>query len=204
MIVKNFINNFNIYFITLFSIYIYIINLFFLSNNIRHKFFLFFINFFIIIGLGFFYNLDGLVLIFFVCEFTVLLVFILLFSQIYTYSKQINSKNMSIFFIIILLFNIFFYNLSILNYKNFYSFNNIVQNDFFYIYNLYFEKQILITIIVLIIITVYSIFFILMYNNLKLLQKLDKKINTKITLLRKQNIIHQNNYITKIRVFKDK
>ena len=97
-----------------------------------------------------------------------------------------------------------YYNLNMVSFKNFYSYSNILVNDFYYIYNLYFEKQILLTIFSLFIITIYSIFFILLYYNLRFFSLKSSNIKKKIYLLRKQNLIHQNNYNTKIRLFKNK
>ena len=48
----------------------------------------------------------------------------------------------------------------IINYKSYYSHYNILLNDFYYIYNTFFEKEILLSVIVTIVITLYSFFFI--------------------------------------------
>ena len=96
MILKNFINYFNIIQITLYIIYLFIVNAFLTSLNIRNKFFLFLINYLTLISIGLYYSLDGLMMLFFVCELTVILVFIVLFSQIYTHYKE--SKSHYIFF----------------------------------------------------------------------------------------------------------
>lgn len=205
MILKNFINYFNIIQISFYFIYIYIINKFLVTLNIRNKFFLFIVNFFVLIGIGLYYNLDGLMMLFFVCELTIILVFVILFSQLYTYYKETKSGYIALFFFIsILLLNCSYYNLNIISFKNFYSYSNILVNDFYYIYNLYFEKQILLTVFSLFIITIYSIFFILLYYNLRFFSLKSVKIKKKIFLLRKQNLVHQNNYNTKIRLFKNK
>ena len=205
MILKNFINYFNIIQISLYIIYIFIVNMFLTTINIRNKFFLFLINYLILMSIGLYYNLDGLIMLFFVCELTIVLVFIILFSQIYTHYKEtIGRYTFYLYFILLILFNLNFYNLNIINFKNFYSYSNILVNDFYYIYNLYFEKQILLTIFSLFIITIYSIFFILLYYNLRFFSLKSIKIKKKIFLLRKQNLIHQNNYNTKIRLFKTK
>lgn len=202
MILKNLINYFNLLYLTIFCIYVYIINCFFFTNNIKNKFFLFFFNFFILISLGLYYCLDGIIMIFFVCEFTILLVFIIMFSELYSYLKFNNNYNLSYILILLILLNFTFYNTNLIIFKNFYTYNNIILNDFFYIYNFYFEKQILLIIITLFIITIYSIFFILLYNTLKRSNYYNINMSKKITLLRKQNLIHQNNYNTQIRIFK--
>lgn len=205
MILKNFINYFNIIQISFYFVYLYIVNKFLVTLNIRNKFFLFIVNYFILIGIGLYYSLDGLMMLFFVCELTIILVFVILFSQLYSYYKETNSSYIVLFFSLsILLLNCNYYNLDIVSFKNFYSYSNILVNDFYYIYNLYFEKQILLTIFSLFIITIYSIFFILLYYNLRFFSLKSVKIKKKIFLLRKQNLVHQNNYNTKIRLFKTK
>lgn len=205
MILKNFINYFNIIQLSLYILYVYIVNMFLTTLNIRNKFFLFLINYLTLVSIGLYYNLDGLVMLFFVCELTIILVFIILFSQIYTHYRENKNRYISLFFFLLLiLLNLNYYNLNIINFKNYYSYSNILTNDFYYIYNLYFEKQILLTIFSLFIITIYSIFFILLYYNLRFFSLKSSNIKKKIYLLRKQNLIHQNNYNTKIRLFKNK
>lgn len=190
---------------SLFILYLYIISKFLVTSNIRNKFFLFIINCFIVVGLGLYYSLDGLVMLFFVCELTIILVFVILFSQLYSYYKEEKKSYISSIIIIsMFIFNLNFYSLDVISFKNFYSYSNIIVNDFYYIYNLYFEKQILLTILILFIITIYSIFFILLFYNLKMFSINSTVVKKKIFLLRKQNLIHQNNYNTKIRVFKNK
>ena len=110
--------------------------------------------------------------------------------------------NLSYILILLILLNFTFYNTNLIIFKNFYTYNNIILNDFFYIYNFYIKKKILLIIITLFIITIYSIFFILLYNTLKRSNYYNINMSKKITLLRKQNLIHQNNYNTQIRIFK--
>lgn len=203
MILKNFINLFNMFYLTLFILFIFLINKFLLSSKIRNKFFLMLVLLFLLSFIGFYYSLDGIVLMFLISELSLILIFITMFSQLYTHNKE-NIKQKSYFYIIIILiFNYGFYQTNIITYKNYYSHYSININDFYYIYNCYFEKQIILTIITLFIITLYSIFFILLYYNLKknVIEKNNLKKN--IFLLRKQNIIHQANYNSKIRFFKN-
>jgi hypothetical protein len=206
MILKNIINYWNIIQVSLFSIYIYIISKFIVATNIRIKFFLFIINCFILVGLGFYYNLDGLMMLFFVCELTIILVFAILFSQLYSYYKEKHTSKLPliVLFIAILVININHYSLTLIDIKSFYSYSNILVNDFYYIYNLYFEKEVLLTIFTLFIITLYSLFFIFLYYILQSKAQTTLKVKKKIYLLRKQNLMHQNNYNTKTRLFKNK
>jgi len=203
MILKNFINFFNIGYLFLFILFIFIINKFLFQTQIRIKFILLLILLILFSSISIFYNFDGLTMMFLVSELSVILIFIVMFSQLYTFNYE-KTKEFNLYLILlIIIFNINYYDISIISYKNYYNYNQILINDFFYIYNLYFEKQILLTFITTIIITVYSIFFILLYYSLRG-KLLSKNILTKnLYLLRKQNIIHQSNYNTKIRFFKN-
>lgn len=192
---------FNLISFTALIIIIYVINTFILEVNIRKKFFLFLIIFFIFLSIGLYYNLDGIVLLFTISELSVLLIFITMFSQIYSYSKNGAKINSIIFFTLIIIINFQYYEINLITYTNFYSFYNINLNDFYYIYNYYFEKQILLTILVIMLITLYSIFFIILYFNIKKKQNIESSKNKQFNLLRKQNIIHQSNYNTNIRNF---
>lgn len=204
MILKNLFNLFNLFNLTIFLLYIHIFITYLKVSNIRIKFFLFIINIFILVGIGVFYNLDGMVMLFFMSELVVVLIFITIFSQLYSFYKQKYSNNIRyVWFIIIpLVYN--HYEPSLIQYKNYYNFYNITLNDFYYIYNCYFEKQIILTILTVFLLTFYSLFFIFLFYSLKQKSNLDKYKKKQVSLLRKQNLIHQTNYNAKIRVFKNK
>lgn len=162
-----------------------------------------FILIFLLSFIGIYYSLDGIILMFLISELSLILIFITMFSQLYTYNKENTKYNNITYVIILLVLNYNFYQTNIITYKNYYTHYSININDFYYIYNCYFEKQILLTIITLFIITLYSIFFILLYYNLKghMVEKHNFKKN--LFLLRKQSLIHQVNYNSKIRFFKN-
>lgn len=200
MFIKTIINQVSIINLLMFILYLINVNYLIVTNNIQKKFFLFTLNIFLIMGLILFYDLDGIALVFFICELTIILVFIVLFSQIYSYEKSKKSSLLPLLPIFFL--NINFYNLNIINYKNFYANSNIILNDFIYFYNTFFEKHILLTILILVIITLYSVFFILTYFYIKLDSNVNQKKLKNTILLRKQNIIHQGNYSSKCRIFK--
>lgn len=204
MILKNIISLFNIFYLVNFIIFLKIINNFINETNTRKKFFLFLVIFFIFMCIGFFYNLDGIIMLFVISELSVLLIFITMFSQIYTFNNKTKKVSSIIFLVLLIYVNYSFYDIKILKYTNFYSYFNVTLNDFYYIYNYYFEKQILVTILIMFIITIYSIVFILFYFNFKKHQNFEYNKTNNIILLRKQNIIHQSNYLTKIRVFQKK
>ena len=203
MILKNYINFININYLVLLILFGFLISKFLLTVYVRFKFVLFLTNLTILSSISVFYNFDGLTMMFLVSELSVILIFIVMFSQLYAYNNE-NNKESNLFLFVILLLNINFFESSLINYKNYYSYNEILLNDFFYIYNLYFEKQILITLFTVIIITLYSIFFILFYYNLRNKTQNKNLITKNLYLLRKQSIIHQANYNTKIKFFKNK
>ena len=203
MILKNLFNLFNIFYIFLLLLLIYIINIFLTTSKIRNKFFLLLLLITSFGCIGFYYYLDGLVMLFLISELSVILIFITMFSQIFSHNKENLKQNSLIFFLLLIVSNICFYSSNILTYKNFYSYYSININDFYYIYNCYFEKQIILTIFILFIITLYSIFFILLYFNLKKNLNIKNNFNKNIFLLKKQNIIHQANYVSKIKFFKN-
>lgn len=203
MIFYNFLNLFNFSNVLFFIVFIFLINRFLITSNIRKKFFLFLLIFFIMFSVGLYYNLDGMVMMFAVSELSVILIFITMFSQLYSFNKKTILFNNFIVVLLLFFLNYNFYSTNIIKYNNFYSTYSININDFYYIYNCYFEKQILLTIFIIFIITLYSIYFILLYFNFKKIQNFEvKKINN-VSFLRKQNIIHQSNYKSTIRIFQN-
>jgi hypothetical protein len=206
VILKNFINFFNLFIFLGLFILIFIFAQFLINSKIREKFFLFILLFFFISSIGLYYNLDGMVMMFAVCELGVILIFIVTYSQLYCYDKKttFNKKNFIIIYLFIFLLNFDFYSCKIVNFKNFYSIYSININDFYYIYNCYFEKQILSTTIISLLLTLYSLFFILLYFNFKKLQNIETKKSNIKNVLRKQNIMHQSNYKTTIKCFQKK
>jgi hypothetical protein len=201
MILENFICLFNIVYITLFLILLFILNQFLIETNIRKKFFLFLVIFFIFMVIGLYYNLDGIIMLFVISELSVLLIFITMFSQLYSFNTKSMRINSMLFVVILFFLNYSFFNSNLIKYGNFYEFYNITLNDFYYIYNYYFEKQIFVTILIMFIITIYSIVFILFYFNIKKKSNIEHVKYKQINLLRKQNLLHQSNYSSQTRTF---
>lgn len=108
MVLQNFLFLFNLFYLFYFSILLFILNKFFVEINIRKKFFLFLIIFFIFMGIGLYYNLDGMVMMFVISELSVLLIFITMFSQLYSYNTKTN-KISSYFFFYFIKFKFFFF-----------------------------------------------------------------------------------------------
>ena len=191
----------NLFIVFSFIILLYIFSQFFKETNIRRKFFLFLIIFIFLSFLGFYYNIDGVILLFIVSELSIILIYITMFSQLYSFSKK-QIKYFSNFIIVILItLNLYYYDVTIINYNNFFCFQIIQLNDFIYFYSYFFEKQLMVTILVIYIMTFYSIFFILLYFNIKKKESIESLKYKKLYILRKQNILHQSNYFSKIRIF---
>ena len=83
MLLKIFIDSLNIIYFSLFLLFLYLLNFFIITADIQKKFFLFIINFALFTCISFYYNLDGIVLMFIISELTILLVFLVVLSQIY-------------------------------------------------------------------------------------------------------------------------
>ena len=201
MVLKNVINLISIFSLTLLLSFACLINMFISQNNVRLKFLLFIIIFFLIICISLYYSLDGLVMVFVVCELSIILVFITLYAQLITYTKLKNRYSSFFFFMILTPLNYNFFYCNLTKHVNYYSFYKNVINDFYCLFNCYFEKSIIVTIFITFVITIYSVYFILFYFILKKNDNWEKRKYKNLFLLRKQNIIKQGNYKAKVRVF---
>ena len=198
MFLKNFINLYNLIYLLIFFVFLYLLNKFIITTKIRNKFALLLTLLFIISSVGLYYSLDGLIMMFLVSELSIILIFITMFSQLYNYNKEHSKQSNFLPFVIILALNFKFYHVNLIKYKNFYVNYSVILNDFYYIYNCYFEKQILLTLLTLFAITIYSIFFILLYYNLKKTKFTKNEVKKNLFLLRKQSLTHQVNFNSKI------
>jgi hypothetical protein len=109
MILKNLINLFNLSYVIMFILLLYILNNFLITSKIRSKFLLLLVIILIFSCIGFFYNLDGLVMLFLVSELSIILIFITMFSQLYTHNKENLKQNSFFFLLILIIINIIFY-----------------------------------------------------------------------------------------------
>ncbi len=180
---------------------VFILNSFLQDTSTRKKFLSFLVIFILFIILGLFFSLDGIILLFIISEFAVLLIFLIIFSQLTSFSTQTPKKKGFLSILFLTLLNISTYDANIILYKSFYSQQTHQLNDFFYFFNYYFEKQALLTVFIIILITVYSLFFIILYFMLKSIQNSETTKNSKMSILRKQNILKQSVYNTKTRFF---
>lgn len=180
---------------------LFIINTFLQETSIRKKFLSFLVIFILFTFLGICLNLDGIVLLFIVSELVVLLIFIIIFSQLTSFSTQTPKKKGFLLILYFTLLNFTLYDFKITSYKSFYNQQTFQLNDFFYFFNYYFEKQTTVAILIIMIITLYSLFFIMLYFSIRQFKLKETHSNSKILVLRKQSILKQSNYFTKIRFF---
>lgn len=147
-----------------------------------------------------------MILILLTAEFTIFLLFLMTYTQLYNnFSFLVNNFKPKW---VILLFIIFIINKSsyhtTLYYTNFYtSLTYLISSDFFILYYLLFDKLPIVTIIVTLVIGLFSLFFIALYFNMKLI-KLTSHLKLKnIFFLRKQNILKQTNFKNSLYTFQN-
>jgi hypothetical protein len=180
---------------------LFILNSFLQETSVRKKFLSFLFLFTLFLILGIYFNLDGIILLFIVSELAVLLIFIIMFSQLTSFSTQTLKKKSFFIILFFSLLNFTLYDIDIISYKSFYNQQVYQLNDFFYFFNYFFEKQTIVTIVVIMLITLYSLFFIMLYFSIRQLKLKESNTKSKIFTLRKQNIIKQSNYTVKTRFF---
>jgi hypothetical protein len=183
---------------------IVIVSYIFLFSSLRRKFIFFVLNVIIYSIWGFLHNLDGMFLVLLVTEFTVALLFLMTYVQLYSnYSFFTNKTNYNyMFFILILIFGTYsgisIYNISTSYYS---ALNHVISSDFFILYYLLFDKQPILVILLTLIIGLFSLFFILLYFNLKSVKHTSQKQLKSLYFLRKQQLIKQTNFKVKLYTF---
>ncbi len=209
MLIKNFF--FNLYMLSSnLSFYLFLAIVFtsylLIITSLRNKFFLFVMVTILYSMWGFFMNLDGMMLILLITEFTIVLLFLMTYIQLYSnYSFLQNSKLLTPVFLVLAVVSISYSPLS--NYYNHISYYNhlsqIVSSDFFILYHFLFDKLPLLIIFITLIISFFSLFFIIFYFNLKLVKLQAHNVLKSIYFLRKQNLIKQTNFKNKTYTFQN-
>ena len=199
--IYNLLNNFSFYLI----ICLTIISLTFLSSTLRKKFILFVLLVVFFSIWGFSFDLDGIFLVFLTAEFTIFLLLLMTYMQLYS-NYTFLSSNVSYYFVIFLIFYLFIFNTSETFYTNvsFYkALNHFVSSDFFILYYFLFEKMPILVIFLTLIISFFSLFFIIMYFSLKLTKlKLQKRLKS-FHFLRKQVLSKQTNFSSRTYTFQN-
>lgn len=175
-----------------------------LFSSLRRKFTVFILTTVIFSMWGFLHNLDGMMLVLLTAEFTILLLLIMTYIQLYANYNFLTTsfnKYVLIFYIIISLLysgdnNCFFF------YTSFYkSLNHIVASDFYILYYFLFERFPLLVVLLTLIISFFSLFFIILYFNLKSIKLKENKGLKSLFFLRKQNLFKQTNFNNKLYTF---
>lgn len=195
--------NFTIFFLAFF--FNYVVYRLVLNQNFRMKLILFYLLLLIVSVWGFYYSLEGLVILLLLSE----LLIILLFTLIYL-TLQFSGKNFikSSLFLSILFLGFFFFtfyysnNVKTIIYNNVYLDSGLlVSDDFFIFFYYFFIEYTEITIICGLLLTVFSIFFILFYFSIKLKTWRNNNKSKNLYLLRKQQLIRQANLKTSYYTF---
>lgn len=176
-----------------------------LISDLRRKFIFFILSVLLFSIFGFLFDLDGIFLIFLTTEFTIFMLFLMTYTQLYgnyTFIKSPYNYKLLLPFIIII------FNLTPIN--NFYLFisyykslDNLVSSDFYILYQFLFSEQFLVTLLVILIISFFSLFFIIMYFSLKLVKTYLTKAYKYIYILRKQYMLKQAVFLTRLYVFQN-
>jgi len=155
---------------------------------------------------GFMLDLDGIMLVFLSAEFTIFLLFLMTYLQLYSNYTYITTKVSYLPLIIFPLVSLF----TVHNYNNFYFFHSYykslehtVSSDFYILYYFLFEKLPVLTIMLTLIISFFSLFFIVMYFSLKLVKTSNYKKSKSIYFLRKQALIKQTVFSTRLYTFQN-
>ncbi len=201
---------FNIYLLTFnFSFYlsslILVVSYSLLNVDLRRKFIFFLLTILLFSIFGFLFDLDGIFLIFLTAEFTIFLIFLMAYTQLYSNYTFLRTK-LKYFGVISFSITPFIYS-SIPNFYYFTSYyttlNSVVSGDFFILYYFLFDQIPFITICLILIISLFSLFFIIMYFSLKLV-KMSLFTNYKyIHILRKQLMIKQTTFNNKLYTFQN-
>lgn len=177
-----------------------------LFTTLRKKFFFFIIVIVVYSVWGFMLNLDGMMLVMLTTEFTIILLFLMTYIQLYSnYSfitSKVTYKYVFVFFPLFFFFfqipNVFFASVSY--YK---LINHIVASDFYILYYFLFDKLPILVLFLTLIISFFSLFFIVLYFSLKLTKLESAKTIKSTYFLRKQNLSKQTEFKSKLYTFQN-
>ncbi len=145
-----------------------------------------------------------MMLVMLTAEFTILLFFLMTYLQLYSNFNFLIKNTKLKPLLIIALIPMLFYNFTniTLNFYNFYSsIVYTVASDFFVLYLLLFNKLPILVVIITLVISFFSLFFIVLYFNLKVIKISEKKHNKQIYFLRKQSLLKQTSFKTQLYTF---
>lgn len=145
-------------------------------------------------------------LVFLTAEFTIFLLLLMTYLQLYSnytfIANKLKFKYLIFFFIFVVCAfqpqNYFYF------YTSYYkSLAHIVSSDFYILYYFLFEKLPLLVVLLTLIISFFSLFFIIMYFSLKLVKLANSKDVKNLHFLRKQVLLKQTSFSNKIYTFQN-
>lgn len=155
---------------------------------------------------GFMLDLDGMMLVLLTAEFTIVLLFLMTYVQLYSNFEFVVNTSKLPYLVIFFILLPFSYNPahSLNFYVNYYtSINHIVASDFFILYYFLFEKLPVLVILMTLVISFFSLFFIIVYYNLKLAKNTEKQNSKNLYFLRKQILVKQTNFNNRLYTFQN-
>ena len=176
-----------------------------INKTFRVKFTYFIALLLLVVGWGIFYSFDGIMLMFIVAEFLIILLFLLMYVTL-TFELEQAVKTFTFFkFYFVTGVLIYCTNFLTYNITTFIFFTGVYQQifdiisvDFFLFFYFFFLMSPQIVIFITLLLGLFSIFFILFYFTLKFEQQNINLYTRNFSILRKQQLIHQANYKTPI------
>lgn len=177
-----------------------------LFANLRRRFFLFIMCIVVFSIWGFMLDLDGMMLVLLTAEFTIVLLFLMTYIQLYSNYQFLSTSNRYLFILAAVgLLPLLYEPLYSFNfYSNFYNaVNHIVTTDFFILYYFLFDKLPILVILMTLVISFFSLFFIVVYYNLKATKVVGVQASKNLYFLRKQILIKQTNFNNRLYTFQN-
>lgn len=194
--------NFSFYLLVL----MLVISVFMLFATLRKRFFFFILTVIVFSMWGFMLDLDGMMLVLLTAEFTIVLLFLMTYVQLYSnFEFTVNTPNMY-YLVTFFLFLPITYNplYTMYFYTSYYSaVNHVVASDFFILYYFLFDKLPILVILMTLVISFFSLFFIIVYYNLKFAKNVQKQDSKNLYFLRKQVLIKQTSFSNRLYTFQN-
>lgn len=177
-----------------------------LFATLRKRFFLFIVTVIVYSIWGFMLDLDGMMLVLLTAEFTIVLLFLMTYIQLYSNYEFVSNLSPVRYLFICIIFLPALHNplQSFYFYTNYYSaINHIVASDFFILYYFLFDKLPILVILMTLVISFFSLFFIIVYYNLKFAKNKEKQNSKNLYFLRKQILVKQTNFSNRLYTFQN-
>lgn len=177
-----------------------------LFATLRKRFFLFIVTVIVYSIWGFMLDLDGMMLVLLTAEFTIVLLFLMTYIQLYSNYEFVSNVSPVRYLFICIIFLPALHNplQSFYFYTNYYSaINHIVASDFFILYYFLFDKLPILVILMTLVISFFSLFFIIVYYNLKFAKNKEKQNSKNLYFLRKQILVKQTNFSNRLYTFQN-